>query len=142
MATMATTGKRPGSEILSATTLIGDKVVNFEGEDLGKIEELMIDLETGRINYAVLSFGGFLGIGDKFFAIPFQSLRLDTEKKSFVLNMDKEHLRNAPGFDKNNWPTMSREWGEEVHRYYNVTPYWQGEAYRSEKSEREREYRH
>lgn len=139
---MATAERGPGPEVMSATTLIGDKVVNFQGEDLGKIEELMIDLESGRINYAVLSFGGFLGIGDKFFAIPFQSLRLDTENKCFVLNMEKEHLRNAPGFDKGNWPTMTHAWGEEIHRYYNVTPYWQGEAYRTEKREREREYRH
>lgn len=139
---MATAERGPGPEVMSATTLIGDKVVNFQGEDLGKIEELMIDMESGRINYAVLSFGGFLGIGDKFFAIPFQSLRLDTENKCFVLNMEKEHLRNAPGFDKDNWPTMTHAWGEEIHRYYNVTPYWQGEAYRTEKREREREYRH
>lgn len=138
---MAISGKGPGPEVMSATTLIGDKVVNFQGEDLGKIEELMIDMESGRVNYAVLSFGGFLGIGDKLFAIPFQSLQLDTERGCFILNVDKERLRNAPSFDKNNWPTMSHAWGEEIHRFYNVTPYWQGEAYKGEKRERE-EYRH
>ena len=139
---MATaTGKGPGPEVMSASSLIGDKVVNFEGEDLGKIEELMIDMDDGRVNYAVLSFGGFLGIGDKLFAIPFQSLRLDTENKQFVLNVDKERLRNAPGFDKHDWPTMSHAWGEDIHRYYNVTPYWQKAGFRGKEHERE-EYRH
>lgn len=135
------TGKGPGPEVMSASSLIGDKVVNFEGEDLGKIEELMIDTDDGRINYAVLSFGGFLGIGDKLFAIPFQSLRLDTENRQFVFNVDKERLSNAPGFDKHDWPTMTHEWGEEIHRYYGVTPYWQREAFKGETHERE-EYRH
>lgn len=126
---LSQSGTGPGPEVMGADTLIGDKVVNPQGEDLGKIEEIMIDMNTGRVNYFVLSFGGFMGIGDKLFAIPFHLLKLDPENKQFVLDADKEKLRNAPGFDKHNWPKMSdRTWGEEIHRFYNVSPYWQSEA--------------
>lgn len=114
------------SSVLSATTLIGDRVMNRTGEDLGKIEELMIDLERGRVAYAVLSFGGFLGMGDKLFAIPFQALRLDKDENSFMLDVDKEKLKNAPGFDKNNWPsTADRSWGTQIHSFYGQRPYWE-----------------
>ena len=75
--------------VLSASALKGDKVVNRQGEDLGKIEELMIDLDRGRIAYAVLSFGGFLGMGDKLFAIPWQAFGVDTAEKRLVL---KQHV--------------------------------------------------
>lgn len=114
------------SSVLSATTLIGDRVMNRAGENLGKIEELMIDLERGRVAYAVLSFGGFLGMGDKLFAIPFQALRLNKDENSFRLDVDKEKLKNAPGFDKNNWPsTADRSWGTQIHSFYGQRPYWE-----------------
>src|SRR6202451_1685462 len=88
-------------------TVIGSKVFNQQNEDLGKIEDLVIDAEAGRIAYAVLSFGGFLGMGDKFFAVPWSALKLDTENHRFVLNVTKEALKDAPGFDKDHWPTMA-----------------------------------
>ncbi|MGH9398305.1 MAG: PRC-barrel domain-containing protein [Terriglobia bacterium] len=92
--------------VLAASTLTGDKVVNLQKEDLGKIEDLMIDLESGRIAYAVLSFGGFLGLGDKLFAIPWSALKIDTVEKQFILNVNKELLKQAPGFAKDHWPNM------------------------------------
>ena len=111
--------------VMAADTLTGDKVVNFQKEDLGKIEHLMIDLESGRIAYAVLSFGGFLGMGDKLFAIPWSSLAVDTLEHRFILNVDKELLKAAPGFDKEHWPNMAdRSWGAKVYTYYGVKPYW------------------
>ena len=111
--------------VLAADTLTGDKVVNRKKEDLGTIEHLMIDLENGRVAYAVLSFGGFLGMGDKLFAIPWSALTVDTVEKQFILNVDKAALENAPGFDKSNWPNMSdRTWGTTVSSYYDVKPYW------------------
>jgi sporulation protein YlmC with PRC-barrel domain len=104
---------------LSASTLAGDAVRNTAGESLGKIEELMIDLPTGRVAYAVLSFGGVLGIGSKLFAVPWNSLQLDADKHEFVLDASKERLANAPGFDKDNWPDMTNiAWAREVHSYY------------------------
>ena len=111
--------------VLSASTLSGDRVVNLQNEDLGKIEELMIDLETGRIAYVVLSFGGFLGMGDKLFALPWSAFSVDTTEKRFILNVDKELLKQAPGFDKAHWPNMTdREWGAGIYKYYGSKPYW------------------
>ena len=111
--------------VLAADTLTGDKVVNPQKEDLGKIEHLMIDLTSGRIAYAVLSFGGFLGMGDKLFAIPWSALSVDTVEKSFILNVDKELLKSAPGFDKEHWPDMADHgWGKKVFTYYGAKPYW------------------
>ena len=111
--------------VLAADTLTGDKVVNLQKEDLGKIEHLMIDLQRGRIAYAVLSFGGFLGMGDKLFAIPWSALALDTVEKRFILNVDKELLKNAPGFDKDHWPNMADlNWANGVFKFYNTKPYW------------------
>ena len=111
--------------VLSASTLKGDKVVNKQGEDLGQIEELMIDLDRGRIAYAVLSFGGFLGMGDKLFAIPWQAFGVDTAEKRLVLNADKELLKKATGFDKSSWPNMADPtWGSNLYGYYGYKPYW------------------
>jgi len=112
-------------EVLSAGTLIGDNVRNNEGEDLGKLEEIMIDLDEGRVAYAVLSFGGFLGMGNKLFAIPWEALTVDTENEEIVLNVQKDVLEDAPGFDKDNWPdTTNRNWLVEVYTYYGYDPYW------------------
>lgn len=111
--------------VLSASTIAGDPVVNGRGEALGQIEELMIDLENGRVAYAVLSFGGFLGIGDKLFAIPFEALKLDAEKHRFVLDMPREKLEQAPGFDKSRWPDFADpRFGQRVYGYYDVRTYW------------------
>ena len=115
----------PGPEVMGAYTLVGDKVSNAQGENLGKIEEIMIDMASGRVAYAVMSFGGIMGMGEKLFAIPWKSLQLDTANKQFLLNVDKERLKNAPGFDKNAWPRMADErWATEVHTYYGADPYW------------------
>ena len=98
--------------------IIGTKVVNPQNEDLGKIEDLIVD-SSGRISYAVLSFGGFLGLGDKDFAIPFNAFAFDPANNRAVLNIDKSLLKNAPGFDKNNWPNLSDpSFGQDISRYY------------------------
>lgn len=111
--------------VLSAGTLIGDQVVNLKGENLGKVEELMIDTNEGRVSYAVVSFGGIMGFGNKLFAIPWGLLSIDTENRYFMLNVDREVFENAPGFDKDNWPQMtSRDWISNVYQHYGVPPYW------------------
>ena len=111
---------------MDAATLIGDKVVNAAGESLGEIEAIMLDVRSGRIAYAVLSFGGFLGMGSKLFAIPWNALTLDAKEKRFVLNVSKEKLENAEGFDKDHWPSMAdMTWAVRVHEYYDVVPYWE-----------------
>jgi sporulation protein YlmC with PRC-barrel domain len=115
----------PGPEIMSAETLIGDSVVNAAGEDLGDIKAIMLDVTSGRIGYAVLSFGGVFGIGSKLFAIPWSALTLDADEKRFILDAPKERLEDAPGFDKDHWPSMADpSWAKELHADYNVRPYW------------------
>ncbi|RXA20555.1 hypothetical protein EQO05_05395 [Methanosarcina sp. MSH10X1] len=116
---------RSNPDFLSASTLKGDKVVNAAGDDLGKIEELMIDLRDGRLAFAVLSFGGFLGMGNKLFAIPWQAFRMKLHDHALVLDVPKETLEKAEGFDKDNWPVTSREWLTTVYSYYGYQPYWQ-----------------
>ncbi len=116
----------PGPQVMAAETLTGDEVVNSAGDKLGKIESIMLDVSSGRIAYAVLSSGGFLGIGDKLFAIPWQALKLDADNHCFILEVDKAQLQNAPGFDKDNWPLMGdQQWASEIHSYYGTRPYWE-----------------
>ncbi len=110
---------------LSSDSLNNTSVRNPEGEDLGNVKELMIDLNSGRVAYAVLSFGGFLGLGDKLFAIPWDAFTVDTENEHFVLNVDKDRLEDAPGFDKDNWPrSADANFVESIYTYYDSRPYW------------------
>ena len=121
----ARSGTGPGPALMGANTLLGNDVYNKVGEDLGDIKELMIDMATGRIAYAVLSFGGVLGLGDKLFAVPWSALKLDTAAKRFTLDAPKDSLKDAPGFDKAHWPNMAdHTWGAEVNTYYGSKPYW------------------
>jgi sporulation protein YlmC with PRC-barrel domain len=116
----------PGPEVMAASDFEGEDVVNQLGETLGDIEEIMLDVRTGRIAYAVLAAGGVLGIGEKYFAIPWGALTLDTDRKCFILNVDKDRLLNAPGFDKDHWPSMADpKWAGELHSYYGTQPYWE-----------------
>ena len=111
----------PGPRLMGAYTLIGNDVYNLEDEDLGDIKEIMLDMDSGEVSYAVLSFGGFLGIADKLFAVPWSALKLDTANKRFTLDVDKEKLESAPGFDKDNWPDMADPtWQETIHSYYGT----------------------
>ncbi|MGH9684638.1 MAG: PRC-barrel domain-containing protein [Candidatus Acidiferrales bacterium] len=107
-------------------TVIGSKVINQQNEDLGKIEDIVIDAAAGRITYAVLSFGGFLGMGDKYFAIPWDALRFNLSDKHAILNVDKKILESAPGFDKDSWPNMGdTKWGTQIYEHYGYKPYWE-----------------
>jgi sporulation protein YlmC with PRC-barrel domain len=130
LTTASFAAKNERADIYRASKLIGADVENLQGEKLGDIKDVVLDPETGRITYAVLSFGGFMGLGEKYFAIPWSALTSKAgEKGDFVLNVDKEKLKNAPGFDKNNWPNMAdRNWAQQVYTYYGITPYWEQEA--------------
>lgn len=108
-----------GATLLSASTIAGDEVCNMQEEKLGKIEDIMLDMAEGRIRYAVLSSGGFLGMGDRLFAVPWKALKQDKENKRFMLDIDAERLKNAPGFDKDDWPNMAdATWNSTVESYY------------------------
>ncbi len=104
---------------MSASTLDGDDVYNPQGEKLGNIKELMLDIEKGTVCYAVLSFGGFLGMGEKLFAVPWNALEIDTINKRFLLDTTEERLKNAPGFDADHWPNMADpSWERSIHSHY------------------------
>lgn len=114
---------RPNS-IISATTLRDCTVRNATGEDLGSIEDVVLDTDHNRIAYAVLSFGGFLGLGDKYFAVPWEALDVEDDD-CCRLNVAKERLEAAEGFDKSNWPTFAdRSWGRGIYTHYGISPYW------------------
>lgn len=111
----------PGPHLMGANTLVGNDVYNRDAEDIGEIKEIMLDMRTGRVSYAVLSFGGFLGMGEKLFAVPWDALKLDTENKRFVLDVNKDRLKSAPGFDKSHWPDMAdATWERGIHAYYGT----------------------
>ncbi|MEM6325721.1 MAG: PRC-barrel domain-containing protein [Bacteroidota bacterium] len=118
---------------LSASSLIGTDVRNRTGEPLGEIKDLMIDVPTGRVSYAVLDFGGFLGIGNSYFAVPLEAFRPDTQEERLVLDVDKALLENAPGFDKDNWPqTSNDDFVRTVYEHYG-----HGDTYRRMRLTRE-----
>jgi sporulation protein YlmC with PRC-barrel domain len=118
-------GEGPGPDVMAAATLDGNSVVSSDGEDVGRISDIMLDVRNGRIAYAVLSEGGFLGMGSNLHAIPWSALTLDTDDKRFVVDISAQRLKDDPGFDKDHWPTMADlKWGESTHSYYNREPYW------------------
>ena len=108
------------NSLLSCSSIVGTEVKNRSNEKLGVVKELMINTHKGEICYAVLSFGGVLGIGDKYFAIPWESLYVDKEDEIMILDVSKEVLENSPGFDKDNWPSSAKsEYLMKVKEYYN-----------------------
>jgi sporulation protein YlmC with PRC-barrel domain len=114
----------PGPQLMGAKTLIGEEIINNQSEDLGAIKEIMLDMRTGKVAYAVMSFGGFMGVGDKLFAVPWAALTLDTVNKRFVLDAEIPDLVNAPGFQKDAWPDMNdAAWVNELHSYYGIKAY-------------------
>jgi len=113
----------PGPALMGADTLLGETVSNSQDVELGDIKEIMLDMQTGQVAYAVLAFGGFMGMGEKLFAVPWQALQLDTVNKRFLLNVDKDRLKSAPGFDKDAWPDMAdAQWTSAVHSFYGTDP--------------------
>jgi hypothetical protein len=112
----------PGPYLMGADTLLGNDVYNPSDEKLGTIKELMIAMDTGCVGYAVLSFGGFLGLGDRLFAVPWRALTLDTAHHRFTLNVNKDTLKDAPGFDKDHWPSMADpSWAIGVNNFYGTS---------------------
>ena len=107
-------------QILTATSVMQDTIVDPAGEKLGSIKDVMLDVREGKIEYIVMESGGFLGIGEKLFAIPFRLLQVDPKNHAFVLNQDKEVIKNAPGFDKDHWP------GTNDHSFESTNSYWGG----------------
>src|SRR5438128_25223 len=115
-----------GEVVRAKDEVIGRNVINNNDETLGEIYEIVLDKVSGKVAYAVLESGTFLGMGGKLFAIPWNSIHFDASKEAFILNVDKDKLKNAPGFDKDNWPNMAdRTWGKSVSQYYGAKNYWE-----------------
>ncbi len=113
--------------VLSTSSINGTRVKNAADEKLGEIKDVMLDTESGRVAYAVLSVDtGFLNLGSKYFAVPWEALEFDTAQEEVVVfNVDKDKLENSPGFDKDNWPgTPQTDFINEVHTYYGYDPYY------------------
>lgn len=123
------TSVKQSFRIQKASDLIGKPVQNAYGEQLGEVQDLAIDAERGRVVYGVLSFGGFLGLGDKWFAIPIGALILPDHAKFFVLQVEKDRLTKAPGFAKDSWPILGDDtWGTGIHEFYGHRPFWLDEG--------------
>jgi len=115
-----------GNVVKVKDEVISVSVKNPQNESLGDICEVMVDKVSGRVAYAVLDSGSFLGMGGKLFALPWNALHYNPNDQCFILNVEKEKLKNAPGFDKNNWPDMAnKSWGESVSNYYGAKSYWE-----------------
>jgi len=111
-------------QVSRASKIIGASVKSPAGEGLGDIKELVLDPESGQVVYAVVSYGGVMGMGDKLFAIPWKALKWLRDKEYYTLDVDKATLSKAPGFDKNHWPESSNNWDqqrEEIHQFYRIT---------------------
>ena len=104
---------------LSASTLNGDSVKNHKDESIGDLKDIMIDTANGKIAYGVLSFGGVLGMGEKLFAVPWEALTVDGNNKQLLLNIEKDKLKDAPGFDKDHWPNFADpKFSDQMRTYY------------------------
>lgn len=107
--------------VLSAKSVCSNDVYNASDEKLGSIQDIMLDMSSGHVAYAVLSYGGFMNMGNHLFAVPWNALKLDAEGKRFILNVDIDRLKKAPGFDKDNWPDMAdSRWSSDIHSYYHM----------------------
>jgi sporulation protein YlmC with PRC-barrel domain len=108
-------------ERLTATSIMGDNVVNTRGDKLGTIKELMVNIVSGKIEYAILDFESLLGKQDKLFAVPFSDLRVKTSEHAFILDRDKNYLKSSPGFNKEQGPDIHDQYYNDVNAYYSAT---------------------
>lgn len=110
--------------LINAEKVNGTSVYNLQGEKLGTVEDIMIDKVSGQAIYAVMSFGGFLGIGDKHHPLPWSTLKYDTAKEGYVVDLDKDMLKDAPTYDDNGSFAWTPDYGRRVDKYYDVPTYW------------------
>ncbi|MGK9168352.1 PRC-barrel domain-containing protein [Inquilinus limosus] len=112
--------------LISGDKVAGTDVYNAAGERLGEIHDVMIDKVSGQVAYAVMSFGGFLGIGEKYHPLPWSALDYDTDKGGYVVNLSREQLEGAPTYGEEAPPRWNREYERDIHDYYGISPYWTG----------------
>jgi PRC-barrel domain len=122
VALMAEATVHPNHKLISSEDVEGTSVYSPNRDQIGSIDHLMIDKVSGKISYAVMSFGGFLGLGHSHYPIPWSSLRYDKGVEGFVTNISEAQLRDAPAFSDDSW--QDRNWEDSVHRHYDAQPYW------------------
>jgi sporulation protein YlmC with PRC-barrel domain len=111
-------------QVSRVSKILSTAVKSHSGDSLGDIKDLVLDPESGQVAYAVVTFGGVFGVGNKLFAVPFQALRWVRDNEYYILDIDKTILENAPGFDNDHWPNSLSKWDqqrEELHQFYRVT---------------------
>ena len=111
--------------LIASTKVAGTSVYNLAGDDLGAIHDVMIDKVSGKVAYAVMAFGGFLGLGEEYHPLPWSLLRYDMDRGGYVVNLDKQQLEGAPAFSEESEPRWGdRAYDEKVYGYYKEPPYW------------------
>lgn len=119
---MATSRPQTNHNLISSNAVEGTEVYDVRGTNIGSIDHLMIDKMSGRVTYAVMSFGGLLGIGDSHYPIPWSALKYDTNVNGYVTGITEQQLSNAPDYNDESW--SNRDWEMQTHQNYNARPYW------------------
>ena len=119
---MATATTHPNHQLISSEDVEGTNVYDMKGTSIGQIDHLMIDKVSGRVTYAVMSFGGFIGLGHSHYPIPWSALKYDTKLGGYVTGITEHQLKDAPAFSVDSW--SNRNWETQMHTHYNVNPYW------------------
>ena len=121
---MADVTKITSASLIAASSVEGTDVYNSGGDKLGTIDDIMIDKMSGKAIYAIMSFGGFLGIGEKYHPLPWSALSYDQDKPGYVVDVDRKTLENAPSYDMDEDFLWTPEYGRRVDKYYNAPTYW------------------
>ena len=116
----------PNHQCISSNDVQGTEVYGTDGTHIGEIDHLIIDKVSGQVAYAVMSFGGFMGMGHSHYPIPWAALRYDTGLEGFRTNITEQQLKDAPQFSDDSW--QDRDWETRTHRHYGTTGYWERSA--------------
>jgi hypothetical protein len=119
---MASATAHPNHQLISSEDVEGTNVYDMKGSKIGDIDHLMIDKVSGRVTYAVMSFGGFLGLGHSHYPIPWGTLKYDTKLDGFRTTITEQQLRDAPAFSDDS--SADRNWEKQTYDHYKVQPYW------------------
>lgn len=113
------------SSLIGSDKVSGTSVFNLAGEDLGEIRDVMIDKASGKVAYAVMSFGGFLGIGERYYPVPWSMLKYDTARGGYVVDLSKSRLEGAPSYGEGGFAGLGdRDYEARLHDFYGAGPYW------------------
>ena len=116
--------KITSGSLIAAEQVKGTDVFNADGDELGTVDDIMIDKISGKAIYAIMSFGGFLGIGEKYHPLPWSTLTYDESKGGYVVNLAKQMLEDAPTYDADEEFLWTPAYGQRVDKYYNAPSYW------------------